>query len=28
MLGDEGLDLLFRNARTHKVWLDEVCRVI
>jgi len=22
MLSDEGLDLIFRNARTHKVWLD------
>jgi len=22
MLSDDGLDLLFRNARTHKVWLD------
>src|SRR5437899_478389 len=21
-LSDEGLDLLFRNARTHNVWLD------
>jgi 3-hydroxypropanoate dehydrogenase len=22
MLSDEGLDLIFRTARTHKVWLD------
>ncbi|HJR05063.1 MAG TPA: nitroreductase family protein, partial [Methylomirabilota bacterium] len=22
MLSDEGLDLIFRAARTHKVWLD------
>ncbi|HSB42652.1 MAG TPA: malonic semialdehyde reductase [Methylomirabilota bacterium] len=22
MLGDDGLDLLFRNARSHKAWLD------
>ena len=22
MLSDDGLDLLFRDARTHKVWLD------
>ncbi len=22
MLSDDGLDLIFRNARTHKVWLD------
>ena len=22
MLSDEGLDLIFRDARTHKVWLD------
>ena len=23
MLSDDGLDLIFRNARTHKVWLDQ-----
>jgi 3-hydroxypropanoate dehydrogenase len=23
VMGDEGLDLLFREARTHSVWLDE-----
>ena len=22
-MGDEGLDLIFRNARTHNVWLDK-----
>lgn len=22
MLSDDGLDLIFRSARTHKVWLD------
>lgn len=24
VLSDDGLDLLFRNARTHNVWLDEL----
>jgi 3-hydroxypropanoate dehydrogenase len=23
VMGDEGLDLIFRNARTHNVWLDQ-----